>query len=155
MRSVLWVKPLLDEMYVEMSGLYEEVERYKREVEGYKREVEGYKREVEGYKRELAVYKNKVDDSAYAESATVAPRSEVGVTRRISSDTSQVTSVDPSVASPVKEENEPEKDVFNFGTDTVKNVVISENDKKCADRKEYYRVYRLKQKELKASKINK
>jgi hypothetical protein len=143
--SVLWIKPLLDEMYSEMNGLYGEVERYKREVERYKREADGYKRELEELRKEIV-------DSSYASSATATPRSEVG--RRISSEPCGAA-VDLIVACPVKEENEPEKDVFNFGTDTVKNVVISENDKKCADRKEYYRVYRLKQKELKASKINK
>jgi cell division septum initiation protein DivIVA len=138
MRSVLLrMKPLLDEIYEEMSGLYEEVERYKREVEGLRREVEKYK--------------NNVDDSAYAESATATPRSEVGVTRRISSES--VSNVSDLVGvCPVKEEDATEDAVFNFETNTVKNVVISENEQKCADRKEYFRIYRLKQKELKASK---
>jgi cell division septum initiation protein DivIVA len=147
MRSVLWIKPLLDEVYVEMNGLYEEVERYKKEVEEYKREAEGYKRELEELRKEIV-------DTSYASSATAAPRSEVGVTRRISSDPCGAA-MDLIEACPVKEESTSDGDVFNFGGDTVKNVVISENEQKCADRKEYYRVYRLKQKELKASKINK
>jgi hypothetical protein len=142
------MKPLLDEMYEEVNGLYVEIERYKREVEGLRGEVEGLRGELEGYKRD-ALCKNKVDDSEYAESATAAPRSEVGVTRRISSESDVVKSLE---ACPVKEENTTEEEAFNFGKDTVKNVVISENEQKCADRKEYYRVYRLKQKELKASK---
>jgi hypothetical protein len=131
MRSVLLrMKPLLDEIYEEMSELHEEVERYKREAERYKRELEELRKGVA--------------DESYASSAIAAPRSEVGVTQRNSSDHVGVC--------PVKEESNSEEDVFNAGKDIVKNVVISENDQKCADRKEYYRVYRLKQKELKASK---
>jgi hypothetical protein len=146
---MLKMKPLLDEMYSEMRGLYEEVERYKRELEGYKSELEGYKKEVERYKSELEG--RRIVDSSYESSATAAPRSEVGVTRRISceSESNVVRSVE---ACAVKEENITDDEVFNFGRDTVKNVVISENEQKCADRKEYYRVYRLKQKALKASK---
>ena len=125
--SVLWIKPLLDEMYGEMNGLYEEVERYKREAEGYKREMEEYKREIEGYKRELKELRKEIVDSSYASSATAAPRSEVGVARRISSEPCSAA-VDHIEACPVKEESKTEEDVFNFGTDTVKNVVISEND---------------------------
>ena len=141
------MKPLLDEMYEEMNGLYEEVERYKKEVERYKKEVE----ELRGIRCEV------INDGSYESSAISAPRSEVGRARTEPAVTSDLAGVSSDLAgvSPVKEENVTEETVFNFGTGTVKNVVISENKQKCEDRKEYYRMYRLKQKELKLASKNK
>ena len=146
MCAMLKIKPLLDEMYSEMRELYEEKERWKREASELRGELERIRREV-------------IDES-YGAEALSAPRSEVGSARiSVSSQEPAVSPQEPAVTSqgsasvlPVKEEIETEETVFNFGKDTVKNVVISGNERKCEDRKEYYRMYRLKQKELKASK---
>jgi hypothetical protein len=142
MCAMLKIKPLLDEMYSEMCVLYEEKERWKREASELRGELESIRNT------------SRISDECYASEATAAPRSEVGSARApaVSSQESAKGLTGSCEVSPVKEENESEDDVFNFGTDTVKNVVISENNQKCEDRKEYYRMYRLKQKELKASK---
>ena len=155
MCAMLKIKPLLDEMYSEMCVLYEEKERWKREASELRGELEGIRNT------------SRINDESYGGEALAAPRSEVGSARisAVSSQDPAVSSQDLAVASqesavtsqesvvlPVKEEIAAECEVFNFGKDTVKNVVISGNKQKCEDRKEYYRMYRLKQKELKASK---
>jgi len=154
MSVLLKMKPLLYGMYEEMSELYEENVRYKGEVEGLRGEVERLRGDVERLRGELErVLGGQINDESYSSEATAAPRSQVGITRHTeicteSSEICRESSEDISM----KEDVSTETDVFNFGKDTMKNVVIPENEKKCADRKEYFKVYRLKQKELKASK---
>ena len=135
------LKRILDEMYSEMCVLYEEKERWKREASELRGELEGIRNS------------SRINDGFYASEATAAPRSEVGSARAaVTSQIPAVTLQESACVLPVKEEIDAEVEVFNFDKEALKNVVILGNKQKCEDRKEYYKMYRLKQKELKASK---